>query len=423
MSAAAGDRKAEWHPPDRPDWVDRINAEGRGMDIGGVVPFDEESLLSAATRNTGLKDFGDNDWREPFRVFLASLEADAELNLMGRLMTRSDILQFLEARLRVEDTYKRHPEIDDETIVAPLFIVGQERTGTSILHQLLAQVPENGVVKCWEAVFPCPPPEAASYADDSRIAPADWLLRQNFRVTPSYENAYQMGGDLPTECIHFMCLSFVSLWLAALGQVQSYLGYYMAGGEPLWEQGYRYHKRILKLLQWRNPRRQWILKSPIHLSHLPTLLKVYPDARIVWTHRDPIKAFASGLNLMGTLQWVRSDHPLKGGFEHLSSIEATAALLCRPIDWIKSGVVPKAQLFNTLFRDFTDDPISAVTAIYDYFGMTLSSDGRAAMNAYMATHPREQRGHRYSDGSSETIGRERAVLVRYQQYFGVPNEI
>jgi Sulfotransferase family len=308
MAERAVDRKAIWQPPPRPEWVRKINEEGDCMDIKGVVPLDENSLLDTAMRNTGLSDFGEDSWHKPFQVFIQAMNEEADLNLMGRLMGRSDILLFLEARLRIEDTYKKHPEIEDEQIQHPLFITGIPRTGTSILHQLLTQIPGNGVVKCWEAVFPCPPPEQATYEIDPRIEKADKLLRQNFRVTPSYENAYQMGGNLPTECIHFMSLSFVSLyWLSSLGQIGSYLQYCMSQGEELFTNAYRYHQRILKLLQWKNPRAQWVLKSPGHLDLLPSLFKVYPDARVVWSHRDPVKAFASGLDLLGLLQWVRSD--------------------------------------------------------------------------------------------------------------------
>ena len=104
------DRKAIWQPPPRPDWVTRINAEGNCMDIRGVVPLDENSLLDTAMRNTGLSNFGSEEWREPFKVFVKSLDEEAELNLMGRLMGRSDVLMFLEARLQIEEAYQRHPD-------------------------------------------------------------------------------------------------------------------------------------------------------------------------------------------------------------------------------------------------------------------------------------------------------------------------
>ena len=133
------------------------------MNISGVVPLDENSLLDSAMHNTGLSDFGDDDWREPFRVLIKSLEEEAELHLMGRLWARSAILILLESRLWIEETYKCHPEINDEKITQPIFIVGQSRTGTSFLLNVLASNPDNGAIMQWEATFPCPPPEKATY--------------------------------------------------------------------------------------------------------------------------------------------------------------------------------------------------------------------------------------------------------------------
>src|SRR5919199_264923 len=114
------ERRQRWVPPPRPDWVARINAEGDGMDIKAIVPLDENSLLASARANTGLDDFGDEAWHEPFQVLIKALDDEAELNLLGRIMTRADLLMFLEGRLRIEDTYRRHPEIDDEVITKPL---------------------------------------------------------------------------------------------------------------------------------------------------------------------------------------------------------------------------------------------------------------------------------------------------------------
>src|SRR5688572_18019795 len=138
------DRQAFWTPPPRPEWVERVNAEGRCMDLRGVVPLDEASLLRSATMSTGLSDFGIDDWREPFRILVKGMEDEAELNLVGRLRTRSELLQLLEARLQVEDWYRRHPEIDDEQIREPVIIVGQGRSGTSYLQNVLSANPDNG---------------------------------------------------------------------------------------------------------------------------------------------------------------------------------------------------------------------------------------------------------------------------------------
>ena len=147
----------QWQPPPRPEWVARVNEEGSWMDIRNVVPLDADSLLTTAQANTGLSDFGADGWQEPFKIVAKALDDEAELNLMGRLMCRSDMLIFLEGRLQIEDTYKRHPEIENERIEEPVFIVGQGRSGTSALLNLLAQDIDNGIARTWEAMFPCPP--------------------------------------------------------------------------------------------------------------------------------------------------------------------------------------------------------------------------------------------------------------------------
>src|SRR5690349_15546956 len=112
MSDHPSSRVEQWRPQPRPEWVRRLNEEGACLDIRSIVPLDERSLIDTAKANTGLSDFGADDWREPFQVFINSLEDEAQLNLVGRILTRSDLLMYLEARLKIEDTYKRHPEIE-----------------------------------------------------------------------------------------------------------------------------------------------------------------------------------------------------------------------------------------------------------------------------------------------------------------------
>ena len=129
-----------YKPRPRPEWVRGANAMGRVIDAGKVVLLDEESLLRSATLNTGLSDFGDDDWREPFRILLDDLERTADLNLVGRLLTRSDLLIHLEGRLRVIDWFKRHPEVEDEVIEAPVFVVGLPRSGTTIMEEIRAPI-------------------------------------------------------------------------------------------------------------------------------------------------------------------------------------------------------------------------------------------------------------------------------------------
>jgi hypothetical protein len=422
MNHEENERQAAWVPPPRPEWVQRINEEGACMDIAGVVPLDADSLLQSAMRSTGLSDFGADDWRKPFEILVRAMDEEADLNLMGRLRTRSELLQLLEARLQVEDTYKRHPEIDEERIAQPIIIVGQGRSGTSLLQNMLSANPDNGVIMSWEAMFPCPPPEAATYRTDPRIARAHRLIDQWNRVTPNLPSMHEFAGHVPMECCQILALNFMApSWFGSLGQTPSYDAY-MASGDP--EPALRYHRRVLKLLQWRNPRRQWVLKDPMHLDRFASILKVYPDACFVWPHRDPVRAMASVVNLLGTLQWGRSDHPFKGGsFEYVLNPEYAARRLDAAIDRIEAGVVPRAQFFSLLYADLVARPLETVSAMYRHFGIAIGEPARKAMQRYIDEHPRDARpAHHVAAGSDAVRQRERAAFKRYQDYFGIPTE-
>lgn len=423
MGEAKVSRKNSWTPPPRPEWVARINEEGRCMDRRSVVPLDERSLLDAAQRNTGLIDFGVDDWIEPFQVLIKSLDEEAELTLMGRLMARSDLILYLQARLQIEDTYKRHPEIEDEQIEKPILIVGQGRSGTSALLNILSKDPENGVCKTWEAYFPCPPPEQAAYLTDPRIARADQLITQWNRVVPEMPSVHEFTGEIPTETIQLHCLSMQSIsWFTMTSPVPSYVDYMMKRGVL---PALRYEKRTLKLLQWKNPRKHWVLKSPDATRSMLEALEVYPDITIVWPHRDPVKALSSAVNTLGQLAWTRTDRPFRPGtFEFVTNADACNAMLCAPIEQIEKHPKLRAQLVNVLYQDFIKTPIAVVEQIYAASDRKLTEAGRAAMQRYMEEFPRTARpAHAYDIGTPAQIAQERAAFRRYQDYFGVPNEL
>lgn len=420
--AVEADHRLEWKPPARPEWVQRVNEEGYCMEIEHVVPLDEESLIASAMKSTGLSDFGADDWREPFRVFLKSLDEEAQLNLMGRIRTRSEILQLLEARLQIEETYKRHPEIADEKIVQPFIIVGQGRSGTTLLQNLLDAHPDNGAPQHWEMVFPCPPPEAATYQTDPRIEKAHKLIDQWNRVTPTFASMHEFAGGIPMEDCVSIAMNFMSVtWMDTFGQVPSYDAY-------IWQQpvepALRWLERVLKLLQWKNPRKQWVLKDPIHLDRMPDLLKVFPDACFIWPHRDPVRALASMVSITGTIQWGRSDHPFSAvSLAYLTDPDLLAARLSGIIKWLDSGAMPAGQIYHVLFKDLVADPMRQVADMYDHFGIELTEAGRKAMKAFMQENPRDGRPpHQFGIGSPEAVARARRAFEPYQQRYRVPTE-
>ena len=222
-NASTKDPRKVWVPPPRPEWVSRLNEEGRCMDIRGVVPLEPDSLINSAIRHTGCSDLGVDDWREPFEVLCRSFDEDADLNLMGRIRVRHELLVLLQNRLQVEATYKQHPEIENEEIVKPLMIIGQGRSGTSFLLNLLSAIPENGHIMTWEAMFSCPPPEAKTYSTDPRIEKAHKLADWWNRVVPELASMHEYSGYIPQEDVPLIAHSFRSVGhFMVLGEVHRY---------------------------------------------------------------------------------------------------------------------------------------------------------------------------------------------------------
>ncbi len=416
------DDQVAWVPPPRPEWLSTFNDEGRHMDIRNLVPLDPGELIETAKRATGFDDFGDLRWRKPFEILVRSLEEEAALNFFGRLMARNDVLNCLKALLGVHAALRQHPEIADEVIDRPLIIAALPRSGSSILFELLSLDPGFGSPCQWEMMFPYPPPETATYHADSRIEACQHLITQWGRVAPTFSAIHHMDARLPNECIFGQAASFTSEYFPSQYQVPSYAAYL---AEADWEFSYGFYKKMLQVLQWRNPRKHWLLKAPSHMNYLPVIFKVFPDARVLFTHRDPVVAQASVLNLMGTLFWIRSDKPMEvKAFAGMLSPEAMAWGLDRTIDWLEAGEIPKNQCFSSLYADLIQSPVEAIRKIYDKTGMEFTDAMAERIRTYLAAKPKGKFGkHKYGIAEAEEADQRRKLFSRYQSYFGVPNEV
>jgi hypothetical protein len=398
--------------------MNRAGAVARGLGLP-MLPLDAEGLMARARKATGLDDFGDPGFREGLDRIVASLEREAHLTALGRTVARSDLGRLLENRLRVADVWKRHPEIASEKVDAPVFIVGAPRTGTSILHELLAQDPALRVPATWEVMYPWPPPETATHESDPRIAEVEKHFSGVDRLLPDFKKMHPMGARLPQECAVLTAHDFATMVWHTQFDVPSYQAWVETMDHRSLYEG---HRRQLQYLQWRCPGSPWALKSPQHLWMLEALLEVYPDARIVQTHRDPLKIVASLTSLVCTLRSMTSDRidPGAVGADWSRRLAAGLEHTMR----VRERGVPAGQVYDLRFQDFMRDEITAVRGIYAHFGMTLSPEAESRMRAFLAQNTQDRHGrHRYrlSDAGLDEAS-ERPRFAAYQERHDVPSE-
>jgi hypothetical protein len=406
----------------RPEWVRRINEEGRGMDLESVVPLEPRELLEVAQRNTGLADFGADEWREGYERLLAAIKQEAQLTLLGRLMTRSDILRWLETRLQIEAVLKAHPQIDDEVIDAPVIVTGLGRSGTSIMLELLSQDPQFGSPRCWELEFPCPPPQTATYDTDQRSQRCHPLVTQWHRIAPAAGAMHENRGDLPAECIRGMNRTFKAQMQTVLFQVPTYTAWQEKQDmRPV----FAYYKRTLKLLQWKNPRRHWLLKAPAYIDDMPAMFATFPGAQAIFMHRDPIKAHASIVSVLRTQFATRTDQPYDAGANRrLLTFEGVVDVLNKVIDEEQRGQIPREQLRHFKYADLISAPFAAIERLYGQLGLELTPTARARMEAYLRAKPQGRAGkHGYSYGDRAELARKRALLARHDGHYDCPPEV
>jgi hypothetical protein len=408
--------------PPQPLALRALNRMGHVLHRLGVHPvrLDEAGLLAEAERRTHLSDFGDDFFREPLRRLVDALEREAALSLLGRVIARRDLLRCLENRLRMTEVMRHHPELLEGPVPAPIFIVGLPRTGTTILHELFAQDPANRVPMTWEVMHPWPPPERSSYDCDPRIAQVERHFAGVDRVLPDFKKMHPMGAQLPQECVALMAHDFATLMHHTTHDVPSYQRWLE---ELDFRPVYASHRRQLQYLQWRCAAERWVLKSPGHLWELEPLLAVYPDARVVQTHRDPVRVVASLVSLVRLLRSLASER-----VDPVAIGEDWSARLARGLERSMAvrarGLLPPERVFDLHFTDFVGDEIATVRRIYRHFGLELGGEAEARMERFLADHPRDRHGvHRYElSAAGLDASAERRRYVAYQECFGIAAE-
>jgi hypothetical protein len=395
----------------RPDWVRRMNDMGESV-LGAhrLVSLDPDALVEQARAATGLTDFGDfdGDWRGRLERLVEEIERTARLHLVGRLMTRQEILRGLISRLLLAQRHRARPAIAREKIDAPIVIAGPARSGTTILHELLWLDPEARCPLGYEALLPAPP-DALAGERWPQIAECEQEFWSD--VQPEFAAIHELAARLPMECIAIHQPSFSGYHWSMIADIP--------GFTPDFPAAMAYHRAVLQSLQHGAPRRTWVLKTPVYLMMLDLLYASYPDAVVVVTHRDPIKTLPSGLSTLGAVRWLRSDHV------ELDAVGAfgSGMLLLNLMQLERDGKLP-GRVAHLQFADLMRDPVGSMEQLYGGIGRPFQSVHADRIRDYLAHKPKGKFGaHKYTaEDWGIDPGEIRRNLAPYMEYYQVPRE-
>lgn len=376
-----------------------------------------DALVAAARARTGLEDFGAAPLMEPLSVLCCSLNEELEFHALGRSYLYGQLAGILSTRLRLEALWAKHPQILDLPVERPIIIVGLPRSGTTILHRLLARDPMKRTSPFWEQLMPLPlgDPTELLPEPDLRVALVAKSIETVNTIAPDLRQMHELLVDEPDEDLTLLFFAFSSLQFEWSYRVPSYSRYYQGADHT---EGYRYFRKVLQTLQWLRGGSRWVLKAPQHLEQLKPLLTVFPDATLVQTHRDPLPAIVSLSSLTSYGGRRYFDHPNPHAIgTHIAAI--VERLLRKGVEDRLPG---DERFVDVQFTDFLADPIGTVKRVYAVSGDELTAAAQHRMETWIARNRQGKHGeHEYA---AEDFGFDladlRARLRFYQDAYDVP---
>jgi Sulfotransferase family len=364
-----------------------------------------DELKDRAVQQTGLTDFGADSFEEALAILLKSLEDEARLNARGEAFSYGRIAGYLAQRLQVEDWYRRHPEIDDTPILAPLIGLGLPRTGSTALSMLLAQDPDVRYLRRWESSQPCPPPSTV-VGVDPRVPPDKGEM-----VGTRYHVPADTHG--PMECHELMALDFKSHLFQSFAQIPSYSAWLIEKADLTTT--LTYQRRVMKLLQWGEPTRPWRLKCPSHVLWLDAVDAAFPDARYVMTHRDPTDVILSVADLYADIIGSFTDamdRPYIGAL----NVEHWSLGMDRALQFRADGA--ENRFYDIDFRAMQADPIGKVRGLYGWLGQPVTEEFAQRMESWwtQAAGEREPSSHADPVAFGIDLDQVRPRFARYVEH-------
>lgn len=365
-------------------------AQQAAVDYAGRTPvsLDEETVLAAARRQTGLDDFGAPDFRARLRVWLGAADGDATLGPLGRLTVFGNCIRYLANRLRLEDLFRRHPEIASVPIRAPIIVAGLPRSGTTHLVNLIAADTRLRSLPYWESLEPVPIRGEGPGRDglDPRYVRCRELYERTASRMPLLRAMHDMFPEHVHEEIELQDMDFASYGLEWLCTAPAWRDHYLSlDMRP----HYAYVKRALQALQWLRGPDRWVLKSPQHLEQLRPLADVFPDATIVITHRDPVSVIQSAITMLAYGERVRRtrlDLPALAEY-WIDRIERLLRACVRDRD-----ALPAARATDVLFHELMADDVGTVARVYALADLPMTAEARRALETFAADNRRGKHG-------------------------------
>lgn len=351
-----------------------------------------DRLEKQARDATSLHNFGAASYREGLETLVRSLDEEANLNEVGRISTDRQLVGLLSQRLQLEDWYRRHPEINDQEINAPLIGLGLPRTGSTALGCLLAEDPAVRFIRFWEYQEPCPPPQKETEHTDPRIAKAEAAMAMTDQLLPRMKHMLPLSPTAPMECQTFMAMDFKSQMFQASARIPSYVQWFENQADLV--PTYRYVKKILKLLQWRCPPTRWRLKNPSHILFIDALDQVFPDARYWMTHRSITAVLPSVADLYYEMHKPFTDEVDKLWLGNVTANFCEVGMR-RTITFREAG--NDHRFFDIHFAPFQENPFPDLEKLYRFLGEELTDTTRKKMSAWLTRSTEEKRDYFRND--------------------------
>jgi Sulfotransferase family len=389
-------------------------------DVAAGLAFDLATIEAQAVAETGLDDFGDDLYIEPYSVCLRALDTEGGLGPLGRLSNHATFVKFLKNRLLIVDYLRRHPEANDIEIERPIVICGLPRTGTTHLHNIMSADPNLRSLPFWESLEPVPPldEQGRSFDVDPRWTRCEQMLAMQDHVVPHMRRMHDMYPDHVHEEIHLLAIAGSTMLFDTFAPIPTWRAWYKATDQTPY---YQWTKKILQVLQHQRGPARWVLKSPQHLEQFGPLAATYPDATFVVTHRDPVSITASFCTMVTYTSRVSQEqvNPRRTGAYWAGIIE----------DFLRAAVddhhkLPAVQTIDITFDEFMADDVATVERIYALAGQAFTAATRAAMDQFMVDHPRNKWGnveYHLEDFGMDAAER-RAALRFYSERFGLRDE-